>query len=137
MGFFDKIFSTPIDNILGFNPQKVGISAATSTPGGQTGVSTVVGAVGSVGDVIPAGSTTLSPSTTDPATNTPTPAPAQTSFDRVQSYLNAKAQQAYIAQVRQISQSAPVVTPKRLDDKLVTYGIWAALAWLFLFKGKL
>ena len=80
--------------------------------------------------------------TTDPATNLPAAEPAGTSFDRVQSYLAIQSQRAFNEQLKQISASKPVSAPPTFSQteqgqKTIRYGILAALAWLFLFKGKL
>lgn len=114
MGWFSDAFSFVTDDILGFDPPSVGAPAPAPAP-----------AVG----------------TTDPATNTPTPAPAQASFDQVQSYLSIQRQKAFNEQIKQISKS-PVSAPPTFSQteqgqKLIRFGIVAALAWLFLFKGKL
>jgi len=141
MGWFSKVFSTPIDNILGFNPQNVGISAALATPGGEAAVSAAVGAAIGAGSVIAPGATTIpKAATTDPATNTPTPPPAGTSFDQVQSYLNAKAQQAYIEQQKAFIEQLryrPSAIPSTFlqtqeGQNMIKFGGIAALLWLFL-----
>lgn len=76
--------------------------------------------------------------TTDPATNTPTPTPAQTSFDQVKSYLNAQAQRAFMLKLKQSSKSPefgpPTFSQTEQGQKLIKLGIVAALAWLFLFS---
>jgi len=80
--------------------------------------------------------------TTPPTTNTPTPAPAQTSFDRVQSYLAAQRQKSFNEQLKQISTAEPEFGPPSFSQtvegqKMIKFVMYAALAWLFLFKGKL
>jgi len=80
--------------------------------------------------------------TTLPATNTPTPAPAQTSFDRVQSYLAAQRQKSFNEQLKQKSTAEPEFGPPSFSQtvegqKMIKLVMYAALAWLFLFKGKL
>lgn len=79
--------------------------------------------------------------TTDPATNTPTATPAQTSYDRVQSYLAIQSQKAFHEQLAQLSKG-PEIGPPTFSQtvqgqKMIKLGIVAVIAWLFLFKGKL
>ena len=80
--------------------------------------------------------------TTEPATNIPAPAPAQTSFDRVQSYLAIQSQKAFNEQINQISAAKTVSAPPTFSQteqgqKMIKFGMVAARAGLFLFKGKL
>lgn len=115
MGFFSDVFSKVTDDILGFDPPKVGKVAPAPQP---------------------------AVATTDPATNSPNPAQAQTSFDQVQSYLAMQSQKAFNEQIKQISASQPAAGPPTFSQteqgqKLIKYGIIAAIAWLFLFKGAL
>lgn len=115
MGWFSDAVSFVADDVLGFDPPKAGKLPKVAAP-------TVA--------------------TTEPATNTPTPAPAQASFDRVQSYLAIQSQRAFNEQIKQISTKQPASAPPTFSQteqgqKLIRLGIIAALAWLFLFKGKL
>lgn len=117
MGWFSDAvsFGFVADDVLGFDPPKVGAPAPAPAP---------------------------AVATTEPATNTPTPAPAQTSFDRVQSYLAMQSQKAFNEQIKQITARQPVSAPPTFSQteqgqKLIRFGIIAAMAWLFLFKGKL
>lgn len=115
MGWFSSAFSKVTDDILGFDPPKAGKVKSTPAP---------------------------AVATSEPATNTPTPAPAQASFDRVQSYLAIQSQRAFNEQIKQISTKQPASAPPTFSQteqgqKLIRLGIVAALAWLFLFKGKL
>ena len=79
--------------------------------------------------------------TTSPATNTPTVTPAQTSYDRAQSYLSMQSQIAFSKQLKGLkgaSVSAPPTFSQTVQgQKMIKLGIVAAIAWLFLFKGKL
>lgn len=113
MGLFDWFTGDVLDDALGFVDEP-----STSIPSAQPAVAT-----------------------TEPATNTPTPTPAQiTSYDRTQSYLNAQAQKAYISQLRQLTGAAvsepPTFSQTIQGQKMIKFGIVAAIAWLFLFKGK-
>lgn len=115
MGWFSDAFSWVVDDVLGFDPPSVGAPAPAPAP---------------------------AVATTDPATNLPAAAPAQTSFDRIQSYLAIQRQNAFNEQIKQISAGKPVQAPPTFSQteqgqKMIKFGIIAALAWLFLFKGKL
>jgi len=103
-----------MDDVLGFDPPKVGAPAPAPAP---------------------------AVATTDPATNTPTPTPAQTSFDRAQSYLAIQRQNAFNEQLKQFSKGPeirpPTFSQTEQGQKMIKFGIVAAFAWLFLFKGKL
>jgi len=114
MGFLSSFFDEVMDDALGFDLPKV----SAPPPGPQPAVAT-----------------------TSPATNTPTPTPAQTSFDRVQSYLAMQSQNAFNEQIKQLSK-APEIGPPTFSQteqgqKMIKLGIVALIAWLFLFKGKL
>lgn len=80
-------------------------------------------------------------STTDPATNTPTVTPAQTSYDRAQSYLSMQSQIAFSKQLKSLAgadvSAPPTFSQTEQGQKMIRLGIVAALVWLFLFKGKL
>lgn len=110
MGFFDSFTKEILDDALGF--------VEVPQPGVQAGAQPPVG-------------------TTDPATNTPTPTPAQTSYDQVKSYLNAKAQQAYIAALKTPTRVAepPTFLQTEEGQKMLKFGIVGLIAWLFLGKG--
>jgi hypothetical protein len=115
MGFLSSFFDEVLDDALGFDPPK----ARAPAPAPQPAVAT-----------------------TSPATNTPGQAPAQTSFDRVQSYLALQSQKAFNEQLKQISARRPSVEPPTFaqteqGQKVIKFGIIALIAWLFLFKGKL
>lgn len=115
MGFGDWFQKEIMDDMLGFDPPKVGAPAPASQP---------------------------AVATTSPATNTPGATPAATSFDRVQSYLAMQSQKAFNEQLKQISAAKPEFGPPTFSQteqgqKMIKLGIMAALAWLFLFKGKL
>jgi len=115
MGWFSDTFSWVVDDVLGFDPPKAGAPA----PAAQPGVAT-----------------------TDQATNTPTPTPAQTSYDEIKSYLQAQAQRDFNLQLKKLTSKTPVAAPPTFSQtvqgqKLIKVGMVAALAWLFLFKGKL
>lgn len=75
-----------------------------------------------------------------PATNTPTPTPAQASYDRVQSYLAAQSQKSFSEQLKGLSNSTvsapPTFSQTEQGQKMIKLGIVAVIAWLFLFKGK-
>ena len=105
-------FSSFVDDVLGIDPPKA------PKPGPAPAVST-----------------------TDPATNTPTVTPAQTSYDRAQSYLSMLSQIAFSKQLKGLSSvdvSAPPTFSQTVKgQKMIRLGIVAALIWLFLFKGKL
>lgn len=80
-------------------------------------------------------------STTEPATNTPTVTPVQTSYDRAQSYLAMQSQIAFSKQLKELSNASisapPTFSQTEQGQKMIRLGIVAALVWLFIFKGKL
>lgn len=115
MSWLSSLQKEVFDDALGFDPPKVGAPAPAPAP---------------------------AVSTTAPATNTPNVTPAQTSFDRVQSYLAMQSQKAFNEQLKQASTGKPEFGPPSFSQtaegqKMLKLGIIAALAWLFLFKGKL
>lgn len=116
MGFLGSFFDEVMDDALGFDPPKAGAPAA------QPGLAKLA--------------------TTDPATNQPAATPAQTSWDRVASYLAAQNQKYFNEQLKLTAKSRPSVSPPTFSQteqgqKMIKLGIIALIAWLFLFKGKL
>ena len=115
MGFLSDAFSWVADDVLGFDPPKVGAPAPAPQP---------------------------AVATTDPATNTPTVTPAQASYDRAQSYLAMQSQVAFSKQLKELSSRTSVAEPPTFSQtvqgqKMLKLGIVAVIAWLFLFKGKM
>lgn len=80
-------------------------------------------------------------STTDPATNTPTVTPVQTSYDRAKSYLSMQSQIAFSKQLKELTGASvsapPTFSQTEQGQKMIRLGIVAVLVWLFIFKGKL
>ena len=114
MGWLSDAFNWVTDDVLGFDPPKVGAPAPAPQP---------------------------AVATTDPATNTPTVTPAQASYDRAQSYLATQSQIAFSKQLKQLSGTSvagpPTFSQTVQGQKMIKLGIVAVIAWLFLFKGKL
>lgn len=113
MGWFSDAISWVADDVLGFDPPKAGGSSAGAQP---------------------------AVATTEPATNTPTPTPAQTSYDETRSYLQAQSQRAYLESLKQTIKTPvgepPTFLQTEKGQQMLSFGIVAFVAWLFLSKGK-
>jgi len=114
MGWLQDSFNWVLDDVLGFDPPKVSAPKPAPAP---------------------------AVATTSPATNTPTPTPVQESYDRAQSYLAMQSQLAFSEQLKELTGASvsepPTFSQTVQGQKMIKLGIVAAIAWLFLFKGKL